>query len=281
MSTAAKEAEAVAFLDVTAAEHQASAVWSMFSGGDDSLATAIVTSRAAGFRGCLHIDTGIGIPETQEYVVEACRQQGWPLKIYRAKDCGQDYESFVIAHGFPGPALHYKMYQRLKERALRVFIRDHKTRRRDRLVLSTGVRQQESERRMGHAVRTNREGVKVWGNPLYFWSKFDCLDTIAAAGIQRNPVVELIHKSGECLCGSFAEPDELKEIALWYPRVAQHIEGIAERAKAAGQRHCVWGVRPQRDRKRQPARVDSAGRRVGLLCQQCELFTEITAYGEA
>lgn len=265
-----RDREAVAFLDATAETHGASGVWAMFSGGDDSLACALVTSRVSAFRGCLHIDTGIGIPDTQVFVRETCAHQGWPLKIYRAKDCGQDYEALVVAHGFPGPALHYKMYQRLKERALRAFIREHKTRVRDRIVLSTGVRQDESERRMGHAVRTNREGVKVWANPCYFWSKFDCLDTIAAAGVSRSPVVELLHKSGECLCGSFAKPGELKEIALWYPAVGAEIARIAARVKEAGH-DGVWGQRPRRKRKRQPARVDSAGRRVGILCQQCEM----------
>jgi 3'-phosphoadenosine 5'-phosphosulfate sulfotransferase (PAPS reductase)/FAD synthetase len=70
-------AEAVAFLDHARLEHRSSQTWSLFSGGDDSLATAVVTSHALGFRGCLHIDTGIGIPETQQFVIDTCRQQGW------------------------------------------------------------------------------------------------------------------------------------------------------------------------------------------------------------
>lgn len=272
MSLEARERAAVECLNDAARDHGASGVWSLFSGGDDSLATAIVTSRADAFRGCLHIDTGIGIPDTQAFVVEACRAQGWPLKIYRAADQGQHYEDLVLERGFPGPAMHFKMYCRLKERALRVFLREHKTGRRDRIVLSTGVRRHESDRRMGHALQTRREGVKVWVNPLYEWSKFDCLDTISAAGVARSPVVQLLHKSGECLCGSFAKPGELAEIALWYPDVAARIHALEATVKSAGhERACVWGQRPTRQRKRQPARLDSAGRRVGPLCQQCEL----------
>jgi 3'-phosphoadenosine 5'-phosphosulfate sulfotransferase (PAPS reductase)/FAD synthetase len=274
MTTGAKgsrEREATEFLNVLAAEHSASGVWSLFSGGDDSLATAIVTSRAASFRGCLHIDTGIGIPETQEYVIEACRAQGWPLKIYRAKDCGQDYAALAVQFGFPGPAAHFRMYVRLKERALDAFIREHKTHWHDRIVLSTGARASESDRRMGHVERVRRDGAKLWANPLAHWSKLDCVDTIEAARIERNPVVLLLHKSGECLCGSFAQPNELNEIALWYPKIAEHIRSIEAAVKTAGQRACVWGQRPPRERKRQPATRDSAGRRVGPLCQQCEL----------
>lgn len=270
-----RETEAVAFLDAVTGHHVASA-WAMFSGGDDSLAAAIVTARARTFRGCLHIDTGIGVPETQAFVVETCRAQGWPLKIYRAKDYGQDYEALAIRYGFPGPAAHFRMYVRLKERALDAFIREHKIHRLNRIVLSTGARATESNRRVGHAERVRRDGCSVWANPIFAWSKFDCLDTIAAAGVKRNPVVELLHKSGECLCGSFAKTDELKEIRCWYPNVAARIDAIAERVKAAGHRACVWGQRPPRERKRrQHAIRDSAGRRrVGPLCQQCELFDE-------
>lgn len=265
------EQAAVNMLDSVAEEHRASGVWSLFSGGDDSLATAIVTSRAKSFRGCLHIDTGIGIPETQDFVIETCKRQGWPLKVYRAADQGQSYESLVIERGFPGPAMHFKMYNRLKERALRAFVRDYKTQLHDRLVLSTGIRRDESRRRMGRTQQISRDGVKIWANAIYIWSKFDCLDAIVRAGVPRNPVVELLHMSGECLCGSFAKPDELKEIALWYPDTAARIRTLECAAKAAGHRACVWGQRPPRERKRQPASVDSAGRRVGPLCQQCEL----------
>lgn len=263
--------QAESIIDGAYQEHQASSVWSLFSGGDDSLATAIVTSKARGFRGCLHIDTGIGIPETQQFVRETCARQGWPLRIYRATDYGQDYGALAVKYGFPGPAAHFRMYVRLKERALDAFVREHKTSRRDRLILSTGARSQESQRRMGKVVPVERDGASVWANALNNWTKFQCLDVIAAAGIPRNPVVELLHMSGECLCGSFAKPGELNEIALWYPQTAARIRALECRVKEAHPLACVWGQRPTRERKRQPASHDSAGRRVGPLCQQCEL----------
>jgi len=259
------ERQAVELLESVAAEHNASGIWALFSGGDDSLATALVTARTSRFRGCLHIDTGIGIPETQQFVRETCARQGWPLKIYKTP---QSYEDLAVRYGFPGPAAHFRMYIRLKERALNAFIREYKTFRHDRLVLSTGARQQESTRRMGHVQPVQRDGVKVWVNAIASWSKADCLDTIGQT--PRNPVVELLHMSGECLCGCFAKPDELKEIALWFPHVGERIRALECRVKEAGH-DGVWGVRPVPKRKRQPAAYDSAGRKVGPLCQQCEL----------
>ena len=264
------EQEAIDLLNGVAARYDSSGVWAMFSGGDDSLACALVTSQAEKFRGCVHLDTGIGVEETRAFVRETCRQQGWPLLVYRAKDCGQDYDELAVRYGFPGPGQHWRMYIRLKERALDRFVRENKTRRHDRLILSTGARSHESQRRMGHVDPERRDGVKVWTNPLHLWRKIQCLDYIASKGVTRNPVVELLHMSGECLCGAFAKPDELKEIALWYPETAAHIRRIEDRVRDAG-KPCVWGVRPTRKQGERATRDSAGRRRVSELCQQCEL----------
>lgn len=239
-------------------DYGASGIWAMFSGGDDSLAAVLITSRTEHFRGCVHIDTGIGIAETQDFVRETCREQGWPLLVYRAVDHGQVYADLAIRYGFPGPGQHFRMYSRLKERALRQFIREHKQHRKDRLILSTGARTSESDRRMGYVGPVRRDGVKVWANPIHNWDKIDCLDYITERGVRRNPVVELLHMSGECLCGSFAKPGELAEIACWYPETAHHIRALEAQVAAAG-RPSVWGQRPGKVRGR-----------VSELCTSCE-----------
>ena len=261
------EQTGVDLLNSAVERHKAAGVWALFSGGDDSLSMTLVASKAEAFRGCVHIDTGIGIPETQAFVRETCQREGWPLLVYRALDYGQDYDALAVKYGFPGPAAHFRMYIRLKERALDAFIREHKRHRLDRLILSTGARSQESKRRMGHVEPERRDGVKVWVNPLHSWRKFECHDYIAASGVPRNPVVELLHMSGECLCGSFAKPEELDEIATWYPATAERIRALEIQVKIAG-KPCVWGHRPPKQRRR--VTHDSAGRRVSELCQQCE-----------
>ncbi len=35
------------------------------------------------------------------------------------------------------------------------------------------------------------------------------------AGLKRSPVVDLLHRSGECNCGAYAEPGELAEMKVW------------------------------------------------------------------
>ena len=68
----------------------------------------------------------------------------------------------------------------------------------------------------------------VCGSPEYF----------AHYGVPRNPVVDLIHKSGECLCGAFAKPNELREIEYWYPEVGKRIRDLEAKVRAAG---FPWG----------------------------------------
>lgn len=265
------EERAHAVLDQAVDEHEPSHVFAMFSGGHDSLTAARIVSKHERFSGCVHINTGIGIEATRDFVRETCAREGWPLKEYHAReDCGQDYEQLVLERGFPGPPHHYKMYQRLKERAIRALIRDHKTHWHDRIVLATGCRSQESTRRMGHVEPVQREGVRVWAAPIHDWDKAQCNAYIDHEGLERNAVVDLVHMSGECLCGAFAHPGELDEIGLWFPETAAYIRDLERRVREAGH-DWGWEDRPPRGRGR--TMRDAAGRitaeKKQQLCTTC------------
>ncbi len=95
-------------LMVTAVGHyNPVAIYVGFSGGRDSLAvTHWVMSNYPQAR-VFHINTGIGIELTRQYVRDMCEKYGWPLDEVRAKeDCGQDYDEIVKSEGFPGPFSH-------------------------------------------------------------------------------------------------------------------------------------------------------------------------------
>lgn len=216
-------------------EYKPSGVYALFSGGYDSLCCTHVTAQLPQFQGVVHINTGIGIEETRQFVRDTCKAYGWPLLEYRSPI---SYEETILKEGFPGPACHRYMYVKLKERALDQFIREHKMHRSDRVVLSAGVRKQESQRRMGTAQKIRREGASVWVNPLFDWAKSDVLDYKEAHHLPSNEVVDLLHMSGECLCGAFAKRGELKMIEAFYPATAQHIHDLEERVHAAG---FPWG----------------------------------------
>lgn len=111
------------------------------------------------------------------------------------------------------------MYARLKERCLRMLQREwkasgRKTRPR-RVMYISGCRSDESERRMANTEEVQIDGQRIWCAPIHDWTKCDTSDLMEYLGIPRNPVVDLIHKSGECLCGAYARPGELEELGLW------------------------------------------------------------------
>ena len=248
-------ARAHRIIDVAVRRHKPVAVFAMFSGGHDSVCAAHVASQHPTFDGCVHINTGIGIEQTREYVRNTCREWGWPLIEYRAKDQGQEYRAIVREKGFPGPHGHLFMYTRLKERCIRQLTRDHKAKASDRILCVTGVRREESARRMGTVQTISREGARVWVAPLVDWTQATKGAYMAEHSLPRNEVVDLLHMSGECLCGAFAKPGELEEIGAWFPDVYAEIKALEREAKAVGV-PCKWGQRPAEQTYVDPSQVD-------------------------
>ena len=211
-----------------AIEYKPARILGLFSGGHDSLTAVHVAARHPQFSYAVHINTGIGVPETREFVRTTAAAQNWHLREYKALDCGQDYAQMVAQHGFPGPGKHSLMYIRLKERPLRVAIKEAKLLypRNTNVLLISGVRFQESERRMGYKEPVTKDGSKIWVNIINDWSKADCNRYIESNKIPRSPVVDKIHKSGECLCGAFAKEGEFAELEFWYPEYAAYIKSL-------------------------------------------------------
>ena len=230
-------------LDIAVRRHKPVAVFAMFSGGHDSVCAAHVTSRHPDFTACVHVNTGIGIEQTREYVRNICKDFGWPLLEYKSSDYTQSYEELVLERGFPGPFHHTKMYNRLKERSIAALTREHKTKHSDRIICVTGVRKAESTRRMATSQTINREGARVWVAPLIDWTGSTKNEYMTKHNIPRNEVVDLLHMSGECLCGAFAKPGELEEIGTWFPEEYEHIKELECKVKERGL-PCKWGQAP-------------------------------------
>lgn len=253
-------------LDRAIAEHQPSHVFALFSGGHDSLVCTHLTAQHPRFSAVVHINTGIGIEETRDFVRETCERHGWPLSEYKAPE--GLYEQRCLKWGMPGgPVQHEIMYHVLKDHQIARLIREHKRGSKDRIILSTGIRQSESERRMRlHPTAIRRDGARVWVNPILTWSALDVTRYIAEHGLERNPVVDKLHRSGECLCGALADPRELNEIAFWYPDVAARIRDLERQCFERGLPY-RWGrERVEPPDPRQPMLP---------LCASCQTRWEI------
>jgi 3'-phosphoadenosine 5'-phosphosulfate sulfotransferase (PAPS reductase)/FAD synthetase len=268
-------------LDAAIRKHNPRYVIALFSGGHDSLVATHIASRHARFSFAGHINTGIGIEKTREFVRQTCKKWGVELREYRAeaytgpdgKPSPQIYADLVRERGFPGPPMHTKMYNRLKERPLRQMIRELDRNRSERVVLVTGIRATESTRRMAH-VKPEQvwEGTKIWLAPIWDFTTRDVNDYLERESLQRNMVVDLLHMSGECLCGAFAHPGEKEEIRMWFPQAAKMLDELENQVRSLGF-PWGWGQRPPRSwvRGKKNRRIIGASRggEIPMLCLSC------------
>jgi hypothetical protein len=100
---------------------------------------------------------------------------------------------------------------------------------------------------MGNVTPVQIDGRFIWVNAIHDWTKLDTSRLIEYAGLARNLVVDLIHKSGECLCGAFAKPGELEELNQWdiTRPVYNEIIALQQEARVLGV-PAEWGKRPAR-----------------------------------
>jgi 3'-phosphoadenosine 5'-phosphosulfate sulfotransferase (PAPS reductase)/FAD synthetase len=261
----------------------------LFSGGNDSTTLAhLFRDRATH---AAHANTTIGIEQTRQYVRDTCSAWGLPL-MEEFPRIGEHYRDLVLGRvrvkagpsigktpypgGFPGPAMHYFMYQRLKERALESVRRQFvEFRYQQRVIFLAGRRADESGRRKGLALKgpIERRGSTVWVSPLLNWTKLD-LNAYRRIypDVPRNEVSDLLHMSGECLCGAFAHPGELDEVGEWFPEVADEIRGLEKEVAAADvapPERCKWGWGAGRE----------APSRVGAMCSSCDPLFDLSEIG--
>lgn len=239
----------------------AAGIVGLFSGGNDSTVMCHVMQDVLTHVG--HANTTIGIEKTRQFVRDTAEMWGIPLLEFKPPREVDHYRALVLDQGFPGPGHHFKMYQRLKERGLHQMRRTLVKDRSQRIVFIAGRRREESRRRM-NIPEMEREGSMVWVSPLVHWTKLDLNTYRLMHDVPVNEVSDLLHMSGECLCGSFAHAGELDEISMWFPDVAAKIraleEEIADRTDIPDKRK-KWGWGAGQKPKNE---------KVGALCTSCD-----------
>jgi 3'-phosphoadenosine 5'-phosphosulfate sulfotransferase (PAPS reductase)/FAD synthetase len=241
-----------------------SAIVCLFSGGNDSTTLAHLMRDRVTHYGMAN--TQIGIEQTRKYVRDTCAAWGKPLCEKTPPD-GKGYRDLVLGKvkpgprgksdlvwsgGFPGPAAHGLFYQRLKERCFEQ-IRNELVGNpyKNRIIFLAGRRIEESQRRTsrfmsGQIKAIERRGSIIWVSPIINWTKLD-LNAYRKRfpDVPRNEVSDLLHMSGECLCGCYGHKDELEEIRMWYPDMAAEIDALQEEVRAlrlpgVKPEHCRW-----------------------------------------
>jgi len=234
----------------------------LFSGGNDSTVLCRLMRDRITHLG--HANTTIGVEQTRQFVRDVSASWGVPLMEFEPPREADRYRALVLDQGFPGPGHHFKMYQRLKERALRKMRGELVTSRKERVIFLAGRRRDESSRR-AQVPEMEREGSMVWASPMVSWTKLDLNTYRLMVDVPVNQVSELLHMSGECLCGSFAHRGELDEVGMWFPDVVDEIreleQMIADRSDIPDKRkRWGWGA----------GSSEKASQKVGALCTSCD-----------
>lgn len=254
-------------------EHSPIRTFCLFSGGSDSL---VLAHRCRDhYDELVHIDTGTAVPGVQDHVRECAEDLGKPLRIL-----AHDFDAYGLLVlggtdptgkkweplGFPGPAQHGRAYTRLKERMLDRLLRDAKGGhpRNSRVLALSGIRQAESARRANRSPITRR-GSLVFTNPLIEWTNQEMADYRDQHDLRLSDVAALLHRSGECNCGAYADAEERGMLAsLWPEWFDQRIGALEREAKRLGLSHCRWGA----------GREGLATETTGELCSSCDAMAE-------
>jgi hypothetical protein len=137
------------------------------------------------------------------------------------------------------------------------------------------VRRHESERRYE---KLNHEGIQevngiLWASPLVDFTDQDVTAYKRKHNIDDNPVAALLCTSGECMCGSFEDRQNLPLIKQYFPEFADKIfqlewEVLSRAARGEVKKeYCLW-ANGSLDSSEQQVRTDA--NQASLMCSDCE-----------
>lgn len=259
-------------------EHKPIAVFGGFSGGDDSIVAchfAVATFGAA----IVHCNTLTGAKACRDFVVQTADRLRWhliektagpsgpprttmigegsnrkevpfdPSRLPGGKwtDGSTAYEEFCFNFGMPGPGMHGRMYDRLKGRSFSAVVRETKKghKYRDKVMLITGIRSDESVARAGYNRAVQQMGGIIWVNPFYFSGAVEFDMYREEFGLPRSPVKKIVGISGDCFCGTLASPGELELIGRVDPARQAYLIGLEDKCRSLGL-PCQWGTPPDK-----------------------------------
>jgi len=205
-----------------------------FSGGRDSAVACYIAKRVADVRGwkfrLVHIDTTIGLEETEEYVRQYAEWLGAELVVLRPDYTFEEYVARYPywPHIYP-PWARWR-YHKLKRAPSERYIRQN-YREGDLIVL--GVRRDDSlfrERNYDSVFATKRYGdVKVQATiwlPLLYVGDEMINVLIRRFGIPESPVWRKIGMSGECFCLAGATKARMARTVIAYPELGARLMRI-------------------------------------------------------
>lgn len=225
--------EALDILDRAYSHWRPSWIFLLYSGGYDSVCSTHIAwawAKAAGVEHKVKVisaDTGVAADGWREYVARVSRSEGWRHEIWDNPNPDFYFEN-TREYGFPYTReMHGKiMYRNLKERTIDALRAAHKSNRRDRCMLVTGMRRDESAER-ANTPEWLEDGAGLWVSPLVTWTDVDVMEYRVSHGFEPNPFYETVGGSGDCEC-NWGQFTDLETIEKYSPILGAKIRPVHE-----------------------------------------------------
>lgn len=231
-----RASEALDILDRAYKHWRPNWIFLLYSGGYDSVCSTHIGNAWA--KAVLHgrvkvisADTGVAADGWREYVTRVANREGWTHEIWDNPNPEFYYDN-TREFGFPytKPMHGTVIYRNLKERTFDAVRRAHKVSARDRCMLVTGMRRDESVDR-ANTPEWVEDGAALWVSPLVNWTKRDIYEYRVVHNFEPNPFYETVGGSGDCECnwGQFTDIDTLERYS---PKLAAKIRPLHEYCRA-------------------------------------------------
>lgn len=283
-------AEGLRIAEQAVARWKVVATVGMYSSGDDSIVSTHFAMSYMKGDFAFNADTLVGLAPSRQHLCRVCEMFKWCLKVGKATaegppaymlkdgqrkpfdptlklpagrwvDGATAYEERVLNWGFPGRGKpqHSRIYRHLKERPIRRMLREFAATASpggNKVLLVAGIRHDESANRAGFNSPV-REGYfgDVWVNPFYHFTAADFEAYRQEFGLPRNPAKARCGISGECCCGTFANPAERPAYRVLDAPFADYLDDLQSRVNANGfpwgwgESPPAWWVREQREKR--------------------------------
>lgn len=222
-------------LERAIAEIKPYAIVSMISGGKDSLCAYLVARELdIPMTHIMHGVTGTGIRQTTNFVRWFAKTQSL---TYLEANAGKAYEEYVRKKGFMGVGVsaHTFAYHILKQQRFQSvvswYIRQNRKGR--PILLLNGARADESVNRgknLQEPISRYRDSTNIWVNVIHYWSRKDRDNYLEEEQAPKNPVTEVLCRSGECLCGTMQSRATREEASFYFPEWGSWLDELEKEA---------------------------------------------------
>ena len=238
-------------MDDAISKYNLNKLYVLFSGGKDSVCIAhfISTNYPDKFAGCVFTNTGIASQETRKFVISYCKEMGWKLYMTWPSD-KERYYNIVMKHGFARQGNHRLVMGYIKYHSWYYFLKE-KIIKGEKAAFISGVRKKESDIRNKRRLYTKhpvdqRSRFELFIKPFLYKNGVQLWDYFIENNLKKSGVYEWLNKSGECLCGSFTEPWELKMLEKFDQLSFQTIKWMEKQLQIKGtkaaKKHPKWGI---------------------------------------